>query len=254
MKDRMTINAPRLALVFLTLLYSTFSSAQQSSEDESSFIFAPYLWGTAIEGSSTVGALPPLDIDASFSDLFSNLNVAASLHTEFHVDKWAFVIDPMYVSLEMDATLPPALPETTSPKVDVDIWLVEAWASYQVSQMWELLGGARYQSQDIGVKDLPNPPLAPEPAISQNWTDWFIGTRLHADINENWLFTWRADVVIAGDSDTSWNTSVFFNRRIGQSMALNLGYRYFVDDFDKPGEYRWDVTQQGPVIGYTWSF
>ncbi|MGA0336597.1 MAG: hypothetical protein ACO3LD_10120, partial [Luminiphilus sp.] len=67
---------------------------------------------------------------------------------------------------------------------------------------------------------------------------------------------WRGDVVIAGDSDTSWNTSIFFNRRMGEkgNKALNLGYRYFVDDFVESGVYGWDVTQNGPVIGFTWEF
>jgi hypothetical protein len=47
---------------------------------------------------------------------------------------------------------------------------------------------------------------------------------------------------------------IFFNRRFGKSMALNLGYRYFVDDYDNLPTYAWDMTQEGPVIGYTWSF
>jgi hypothetical protein len=37
-------------------------------------------------------------------------------------------------------------------------------------------------------------------------------------------------------------------------MALDLGYRYFQDDYNKQGVYRWDVTQQGPIVGYTWVF
>ena len=37
-------------------------------------------------------------------------------------------------------------------------------------------------------------------------------------------------------------------------MAVNLGYRYFENDYDNAPSYAWDVRQQGPIVGYTWSF
>ena len=258
MKDH-RVKALRAILILLTAgLLSSNASAQSAEENSREIILAPYLWGTAISGTSTVGALPPLDIDASFSDLLSNLNFAMSLHTEFRFNDWVFVIDPTYLSLEIEAELPPSVPVTTPPKVGVDIWLVEAWAGYRFAEMWEVIGGLRYQNQDIGLSDLPSPPLPVSGVslVSENWTDWFIGTRLTADMNDKWLMIWRADVVVAGDSDTSWNTSIFFNRRVGQkgNKLLNLGYRYFVDDYNNEGTYRWDVTQNGPVVGFTWVF
>ena len=66
---------------------------------------------TALSGTSTIGDLPPLELDASFSDIFSNLNFAAAFHTEFHNGPWAFVIDPMYISIEAD--LDPGVPAAT---------------------------------------------------------------------------------------------------------------------------------------------
>ena len=52
----------------------------------------------------------------------------------------------------------------------------------------------------------------------------------------------------------SYNLSIFFNRKIGKTMALNLGYRYFENDYDNAPTYTWDVRQTGPVVGYTWAF
>ena len=37
-------------------------------------------------------------------------------------------------------------------------------------------------------------------------------------------------------------------------MSQNLGYRYFVDNYDNVETCRWDITQQGPVVGYSWAF
>ena len=36
--------------------------------------------------------------------------------------------------------------------------------------------------------------------------------------------------------------------------AVDLGYRYLETDYDEFPTYAWDIRQQGPVVGYTWSF
>jgi hypothetical protein len=244
-----------LAVVALCIT-SASASAQTAWDKDNKIVLAPYLWGSSISGTSTVGVLPPLDIDASFSDLFANLNFAASVHTEFWVGDWIFVIDPTYLSLEMDIGLPPPLPQDTSLNMEVDIWLVEAWVGYRLTEKWEAIGGARYQNQDISVNGLPNPPFPDDIGVSENWTDWFVGARFRTDLGEKWFMVLRGDVVVAGDSDTGWNASVFFNRHMGKkgNKALNLGYRYLVVDYNNAGTYRWDVTQDGPVLGFTWVF
>jgi hypothetical protein len=243
-----------MAMVLLTFgaIGGAASAQGLTPGEDKSVVLAPYLWGTSIDGTSTVGALPPLDIDASFSDLFSNLNFAMSLHTEFRSNDWVLVIDPTYLSLEMEAK--PPLPSNPVGTMEVDIWLVEVWGGYRFTPNWEVIGGLRYQDQDIKVSGLPSPPFPQNLGVNESWTDWFAGVRGTADLGDKWFMNWRADVVFAGDSDTSWNTSIFFNRRFGETMALNLGYRYFQDDYNKQGVYRWDVTQQGPIVGYTWVF
>lgn len=247
-------NAQIILILGALGLWSASTYAQSSDEKGLEISLSPYLWGTSIEGTSTIGSLPPLDIDASFSDLLSNLNIAFSMHTEFRKDDWVFVIDPTFLSLELELGLPPELPPEAVLEMEVDIWLVELWAGYRFTEKWEVIGGLRYQDQKIDVEGLPNPPFPENIGVSADWTDWFLGARFRTDLNPKWFLVWRGDVTVAGDSDTNWNTSIFFNRRIKDTMALTLGYRYFVDDFNDVGTYRWDVTQQGPVIGYTWVF
>ncbi len=245
------------ALVALIMTISAGpANAQSTSRDDDGIVFSPYLWMTALSGTSTIGGLPPVEIDASFSDIFSNLNFAASIHTEFRKGPWAFVIDPMYVSIEAD--LAPGgvtLPDGVNPKLAVDMWFVELWAGYQFADNWEVLGGARYQSQDLDMTGLPSPPLPIDSVgTSDDWTDWFIGLRFMTDMSEKWFVTARLDAVVAGDSSSSTNASVMFNRRFGPKKSLNLGYRYFVDDYDNLPSYAWDMTQDGPIVGFTWVF
>jgi hypothetical protein len=70
-------------------------------------------------------------------------------------------------------------------------------------------------------------------------------------MGEKWYVTARVDTVIAGASDSSTNAAVTFNRRFGDNKALNLGYKYFVDDYDNLPPYAWDITQDGPIVGFT---
>jgi len=235
-------------------MFSTAASAQSFDKDTNEIVFAPYLWAVGISGTSAVGVLPPLEIDADFGDILSNLNGAMSLHTEFKRGPWVFVIDPTFISIEMDAV--PPIPDVPPGTMEVNIWIVELWAGYQFHDNWEVIGGARYQDQEISVSGLPDPPFTPPIGVSDNWADWFAGVRFNKNLGEKWLMVWRGDVVVAGDSESSWNTEIFFNRRVGSkgNKTVMLGYRYFEDEYDNTGIYGWDVTEDGPVLGFSWVF
>jgi hypothetical protein len=243
-----------ILLVATMCIMSTAVSAQEDDKGRE-IIFTPYLWATSLSGTSTVATLPPMELDVPFSDLLDNLNGALSLHTEFRFNDWVFVIDPTYISLTVDAVLPVPPPNGTDLEIDVDIWIVELWAGYRFAEKWEAIGGLRYQDQDLSISGLPNPP-SPVSSVSTgaDWTNWFVGLRFRTDLSEKWFMSLRGDVAFAGDSDSNWNTEIYFNRRFGDNKALNLGYRYMDDDFEEPGVYGWDVAQDGPVIGYTWKF
>ena len=227
---------------------------EDKGEDDWEILLTPYLWASAIKGTSQVGTLPPMDMDVPFGDLLSNLDMALSLHTEFHRGRWAFVIDPTWISLTLDASTEDSV---VSPEADVEIWLVEAWGSYKVAENWEVLGGARWQSQDMEVDPgLPDPfPDDVSFGVKDDWLDWFVGGRFNYQLGSSrWNIVGRGDVTIAGDSDSGFNVSLFLNRHIRKTMVLNLGYRYLETDYDNYPTYVWDAYQQGPVFGYTWSF
>ena len=159
------------AMASVALLFSSVSPAGVLQEDKASdeweILLTPYLWAAGLDGTSGFGPFPPLELDASFSDIASNLEGAFALHTEFHRGKWAFVIDPMYLSIEIDgSTMDPGI----TPKATLDAWLVEAWGSYRFADNWAFLAGARWQDQEMkisGLADLPveSPPgPIPDPA------------------------------------------------------------------------------------------
>jgi len=240
-------------------------NSAHAAEDDGGWevVLTPYLWGVALDGETAVGPLPPVDVDASFGDILDALNFAASLHTEFRKGKWNFVIDPTYLDLELDTPtqdvllppIPPGTPATVGGKIKVKQWLVEAWTSYLVAPGWEVLGGVRWQSQDIDVR-LNNVSLSP--SSNEDWADFFAGARWSKALTEKWSMSLRGDYALAGDSESgSWNGVATFNRRFGKAMALNLGYRYFKNEYQTgsgQSNYLWDITMSGPYVGYTWQF
>ncbi len=246
-----------LVVPLLTVGFSLSASAggvlrDDKTDSDWEILLTPYLWAAGLKGTSAVGTLPPLDIDASFSDLFDKLDFAFSLRTEFHRGKWAIVVDPTYLSLTIDAETPL---EGVSPRIKVDIWFVEVWGSYKITPNWEIISGVRWQDQDISVSRLPSPPLPnTEQGVSDNWVDWFAGVRFKYALNEKWLVVGRADAALAGDSDSSYNVEAYVIRRVGKNKSLNVGYRYFEDDYDNTPKYAWDIEQTGPKLGFTWSF
>ncbi len=241
----------------LLAAWATPSLAQRIAEQDSdgwSIRLTPYLWGVSLDGTSAISVLPPLDIDASFSDILSNANYALQLHAEFEKGPWTFVIDPTVMSLEVDISneVPPV-----SGDIDIDMWFVEAWAGYQFAPSWELLAGVRWQSQEIAPGVTLGPVPLSIPKVDVDWTDVFFGARFWKNLGSRWILTARMDMLALGDSDSSWNVSAFLNRRFGRNMALNLGYRYYTVEYQEGrglSLYDWDMDMSGPVVGYTWEF
>ncbi len=62
----------------------------------------------------------------------------------------------------------------------------------------------------------------------------------------SWVLALRGDIAFAGDSDSSYNMQVFFNRRIGDTMNVNLGYRILEDNYINEGVYGWDMSSKDP--------
>ena len=96
----------RIILGIVGLVLSAQVSAGVVRDDKGDtdweFILTPYLWAIGLSGTSQVGPFPPLDVDADFSDLLDNLNMALAAHMELHRGKWAIALDPMWAQLEMD--------------------------------------------------------------------------------------------------------------------------------------------------------
>ncbi len=239
----------------LTVMIVLPSGAQAQSTDESFFRVTPYLWMLGLDGTTAVLG-QDADVEADFSDILDALNIALSVNMEWNTkSNWFFVLDPMWAELEMDfeAPTPDPFPNPTG-KVEIELLLVDALVGYSLNENLGGYAGVRYYDQDITI--IPNGPV-PSIGLGDDWTDFVIGVRAFGELGDKWSMMGKLDGAVGGDSDSAFYAQFVFNRKFGQNMALNLGWRYYDVDYVS-GEgltlFKWDVAHSGPIVGWTWVF
>ena len=256
MKTTGTTNAICAAVLVLlsgTNLLLPSQASAQGDDVEDFFRITPYIWMLSLDGTTaSFGA--DQDVDASFSDILDNLNIGLMVNLRWQMQSgWFFELDPMWASLELDLATPGPLPITG--KAEVDMWLVDAIGGYKFNNNFGVYGGARYYDQDIEITfDLG----AGQPqGLGDDWTDFIIGVHAYGELGEKWTVSGKLDAAVGGDSDSAYYAQFAFNRRFGQSMLLNLGWRYYDVDYVSGSGltlFKWDVAHSGPAIGWSWLF
>jgi hypothetical protein len=255
-----------LSVASALLAVSSFSAADQTSDDEWEFSASPlFLWGMNIDGDATIGDVTaPLDLDFN-NDILENLELVLTFHFEARKGKWSILSEVQYADLEPSATIsqdnPPA-----SAKDDITFkdYLFEVGGGYafyeSAKTRLELIGGARYNRQELEVKVGLAPPGPEDPILvdKKNDDDWwqpFAGGRLFYSLTENWTFAARADYGYADSDNTVVNASFFFDYQFNDWGSLMAGYKYMDFDYDNGlkgnNHYAYDATQEGPLLGLT---
>jgi hypothetical protein len=234
----------------------------KTDSDEWQFSITPYLWAIGMNGDMTVKGVDS-DVDESFSDILSNLDIALEAHFEVWKGKWGGFFDGTYVKLKTDAG--------TSDNIDITstIGLVDFGGFYRVGTWpvgspenkgraisFDALVGGRYM--DLKVK------MDPEHLSShdqnKSWTDLIVGGRMIFDLSEKWAFILRGDIGgfgISGSSDFTANGIGLVGWTFHPSWTLLGGYRALYQDYETgsgSNEFKYDVTTHGPILGLTYAW
>ena len=240
-----------LVLSASAMLAPGLVKAQQSSD--SHFRVTPYLWMLSLDGTTAVAG-DDADVDASFSDILDNLNMALSVNLEWQTrSNWFFIFDPMYADLELDLSVPsPPAPLPITGKVEVELVIADGLVGYNLHENFDIYAGARYYDQDITI--VPSG-MAPSIPLGDDWTDFILGFRVQSAINDNWSVSGKLDGAVGGDSDSALNLFVVFSRHFGENKHLDIGYRHYDVDYESGSgleRFKWDVAHSGPVVGFSW--
>ena len=243
-----------MAVATLSLIVSASSlpaTAVAQESDNWKFRVTPYLWLLGLDGT-TAALGNDVDVDADFGDILDVLNIALSVNMELSKGDYFVLMDTMYAQLETDFSGPGA-GGPVGGAIDVDMVIADLAVGYSINENLDVYAGARYYDQDLTV----SPNLLPRQALGDDWTDFFLGLRVGAEISDKWTFMSRLDVAVSGDSDSSVYLQAAVARHFGTNKHLDLGWRYYDVDYESGSgisRFKWDVAHSGPVVGFTWEF
>jgi hypothetical protein len=228
----------------------TSTASAQSSEWERTLLF--YLLGAGLDGTTQIGPLET-DIDQSFSDILENLDAGFMGAFRASNGTWAHTIDTMYVGLEAEVTRASG----ASLKAEVDQLMAAYDIGYRVSESFEVLAGARYNSIELDLT-VRGPFEVRNASGDKDWIDPYVGFNSTIPFNDKLALVLRADV--GGfdiGSKLAWQAIVRLDWQFGDTFFGTVGYRILdVDYEDGSGAsfFKYDVTTSGPGIGVGWRF
>ncbi|MUO82289.1 hypothetical protein GOZ78_22150 [Agrobacterium vitis] len=255
----------------LTLALSLPASAEDKATDlladrEWSVIVSPYVWAASLHGNASLAGLDS-NVDIPFSDIFKHLDLAAMGNVEVTNGLFGFYVDGQYVQTSQDEDLADF---EVGLKIRTTILAVGAY--YRVYDLAlggdTVFGEPRHFTVEptVGVRWTKLEADADAGFISANksaaWLDPFVGVRLSADLSERWNLAGEAD--IGGfdiGSKLAINAQAYLGYRtymFNHPTILRVGYRVLSQDYETEdftgNQFRWDVTQHGPVLGFSMRF
>jgi len=230
----------------LALLLAAGSARADSSGMD--WLGVVYLWGADIGVD-----VRDRSIDVSFSDVVDKLEMGFMGHVEAQGDDFGGFVDVVYMSVADSRSIGPA-----SLRGDLDMTLMD------LAMVWnpaperftgpEVYGGFRYLSIDVGLRATLLPP--PEPPVStgidKSYTDFLLGGRYMAPINDSWRLIFNGDMS-AGDSEGTWSLAGYGVYRNGPHRFY-AGYRHLEAEVEARNSERVDMSFSGPVLGYGFAF
>lgn len=218
---------------------------------------APYLWGTTLSGTAaTVPGLPPVEVDASFSDILDNLDFAGMVALQARNGRWGFSGDVQYVKL--NAASGPIGPNYGQAQAKIKNTIVSLYADYQVSQsldheLW-VSGGIRHWSVSTDLTFTPGALPGRTANGSDDWVDPVIGMYGRRAISDRaYVSGWAYVGGFGVGSESMVDLFGGVGYQFTQTTSGVLGYRYMSVD-RRSGSFIYDVEQDGPLVGVVFNF
>ena len=238
-----------LATITVTFLASAPLQASDWTHE-----VAPYMWGTSLEGTTTIGS-ETVDVNASLSDILDALEMAAMGSYRGSKDRVSVLFDVVYAGLGGSDTGPL---EAARADVDIDQLVIEGDLGYAFTDHLHGFVGMRYV--DLKSRIRLRDELEGESTVrgEADWIDPVIGLYYQAPISGKWSLSLRGDVGGFGvGSDFAWQGVGIVRWQASPGFGVLLAYRYLSSDYDKGKDenyFRYDMAMQGPALGVVFTF
>lgn len=201
------------------------------------FIIAPYMWFSGIQGDLSVANLPPVEVDAPFSDIVKDLDLALDVHFDARKDRFGLGADVVWSNLGIPVAEDAEIADFN---VDVRQLITEGFVYYRAASggpaenpaHLDVLMGVRYtgtrsrlQAQGAGIEYDSN-------WVELSWVDLLAGLRFRAPLGSRMAILARADIAGLG-SQVTWNLEGDLAFRASAHWVLGAGWRYLDIDYEE---------------------
>lgn len=237
----------KTAMLSLTCLGLTLGQSAVAAEDDGwQYEVTPYLLAAGMEG--TVGVKgDTVPVDASFSDIWDNLDVGFMGIFTAQKGPWSFAVEGVYMKLEDDVT-GPAL-GIVSADVTNSMYIAQGTVGYRVldeKTTVDLLGALRWTRLDVDM-DIVGPLTTRSVSGDESWTDAVVGVRVLHPVADHVTLMGYVDVG-GGGSDLTYQFMGGVNWEFAKDFTAKAGYRYLYWDYEDDGTV-WDMTASGLFLG-----
>ena len=238
-------------------------AAPAAASDPWQFQITFYGWAMGIDGNVGIRNLPALPVNASFTDLVSNLQAIVPVSFMAKKDDWTILLDFLWSDLGVENNLPPQL----LGKVNTDLrqTIASVVFGYRLpvgADGFDLsaTAGFRYQrlSLDTSLYSLAVPFAVSEGDV-KDWLDPVFGLMLQYKINDKWFVNALGDIGGFGlGSKLTWQAfgTVGYNWTANWSTAV--GYRALYTDYESVtgprANFRYETTIHGPFMSLAYHF
>ena len=223
--------------------------------DDAEFDIIPYLWGAGLDGTIGIGKLQDTGVQASFSDLVSNLHFAVMGTFKVHKGDWGAIIDAVYIDLHDTVPTPD---QTLDGEVDVALGeqLYTGLITYRFYDAHkttvDFCWGGRYTRIDTDLNLTSGAAQGRSASANVNWWDWLAGVNVVGHPSPRWSLNFYADLG-GGGSQLTWEGIAGADFAFNKTVSMAFGYRYLAVDYEE-NKLLYNVAMAGPYLGLGFHF
>lgn len=228
-------------------------------DDQWRFTIAfPMIWAPDINGK--IRGDEPIDFTFEFKDILDSLSFGIMFELYANRGPYGLAFRSNFMRVEDEHSRSGLL--DTRINTSLDMGVNDLLASFGVHDKVRLVTGVRHviAKMDVDIySTLGNTEILNESitVTDDDLFDLLFGINFNHWFNETWGLMLNADLGIAGDNDRDFSTEFRILYRLGELNNFWLGYRYLNigNDSTEGGiTYEVDMSQQGPTIGWAFTF
>jgi len=215
---------------------------------------SPYLWLAGMNGTVGFGGRA-VQVNQSFRDLFSNLNVGVMGLSEVRRGPISLLTDLMYIRLGNETAIPiTGLPNAIDVKTSLNTFTLTPYFGYRIfgnqRGSIQFISGGRYYHVSSTISTSAGGAGSISTSTSDNWADLVEGGRFQFNL------TPRVNAFFLGDaggggSVLTWQMVGGAGYRWSKRWSTQLAYRRLYFNRQANNGVGIEQTQQGLVLGVT---